>query len=136
MKAAIAAKISVIILVFQSSSYALACSIPDDADVTIEEDGLTVGISWQQDTPPIVGEIFELNIIACQESEPFVGQIKASAVMPAHNHGMNYQPNITMKSPGQYIGTGFVFHMLGTWRLKLNFFSDERRYNIEHDLTL
>lgn len=136
MKTTVAARIGAIILVAQSSSYVLACSIPDDANVTIEQDGLTIGIIWQQDTPPIVGEVFELNIIACEESKPFVGEIKASAIMPAHNHGMNYQPNVTMKSPGQYIGTGFVFHMLGTWRLKLNLFSDERRYDIEHDLTL
>jgi hypothetical protein len=37
--------------------------------------------------------------------------------MPAHRHGMNYQPRVTARERGVYVAEGLLFHMPGRWQL-------------------
>jgi hypothetical protein len=37
--------------------------------------------------------------------------------MPAHRHGMNFQPKIAAIGPNTYRAEGLMFHMPGKWQL-------------------
>jgi hypothetical protein len=121
-------------LAVMSSQYSLACALPQEDHIFLEDKGMKIAIQWPDNIT--VGHPFELHIIACHNEKPFTGNVAATAIMPAHNHGMNYRPSFEMTKPGKHIGSGFLFHMFGTWRLQLNFFSDERKYTFEHDIIL
>lgn len=84
-----------------------------------------------------VGQIFSILVEVCDASD-FAGERKwqASAVMPAHNHGMNYRPRFEQQSANQYLGTGFVFHMPGVWKLQLVLEVDGKTWAFEQDITL
>ena len=45
--------------------------------------------------------------------------VALDAVMPDHQHGMNYAPTVTDLGDGRYRFDGLVFHMPGTWELRL-----------------
>ncbi|MDB4838055.1 FixH family protein [Marinomonas sp.] len=119
----------------------LACTLPDNADatvndVTVNKGDLLVSINFLPKTLEI-GSLHSLMVHVCRkDNQPFAGKIKADAIMPAHNHGMNYQPRFTVEEPGQFKGTGFVFHMPGVWRLRLTLESDSQKTLIEHDFLL
>lgn len=122
-------------LVSQMST-TLACTVSADDHTIVEDDRLTIGMMLQPNNL-VVGQLFSLAITVCDtDKTPFIGTIKASATMPAHNHGMNYQPSFHMTSPGQFLGTGFVFHMPGLWRLQLALQSKSQKYTVEHDFQL
>lgn len=114
----------------------MACTLPVDSDINRQEGELLIGIQFDKQ-PLEIGALHSIQATICHASgQAYTGGIKADAIMPAHNHGMNYQPNFTMTSPGQYTGTGFVFHMPGLWRLRLTLQLDDRKHLIEHDFVL
>lgn len=39
------------------------------------------------------------------------------AIMPMHQHGMNYTPQIVKLSESHFVAEPFIFHMPGSWRL-------------------
>ncbi|MEP0072262.1 MAG: hypothetical protein ABJE79_06130 [Marinomonas sp.] len=121
-------------LLFISSQYSLACSLPENGYITLTDKDVSIAIRWSKDLT--VGQPFELQVLSCKGEQPFTGDVSASAIMPAHNHGMNYRPSFVLEKPGQYKGSGFLFHMFGVWRLRLSFVSDGQKYHFEHDVIL
>jgi len=69
-------------------------------------------------TPPVikVGELFSLQAEVCPQNGVSVTGLKVDAGMPAHKHGMNYQPRVSSTGPGAYTATGLMFHMPGQWQ--------------------
>jgi YtkA-like len=69
-------------------------------------------------TPPVikVGELFSLQAEVCPQDGISVTGLKVDAGMPAHKHGMNYQPRVSSTGPGTYAATGLMFHMPGQWQ--------------------
>ena len=63
-----------------------------------------------------VGELFVMNIIVCAGNEPWSGSLGVDASMPAHGHGMNYEPEVSSKNAGHFFVQGFLFQMPGQWR--------------------
>lgn len=39
------------------------------------------------------------------------------AIMPMHQHGMNYTPQIVKLSESHFVAEPFIFHMPGNWQL-------------------
>ena len=67
---------------------------------------------------PKVGEFFAIEFTMCPRGAPTSAEVfRIDAIMPAHKHGMNFQPKIAMISPGIYRAEGLMFHMPGTWQL-------------------
>ncbi|MEO9275398.1 hypothetical protein ABFY09_11070 [Marinomonas sp. 5E14-1] len=122
------------LLLLISSQHSLACSLPEKGYITLADKDVSIAIQWSEDLT--VGQPFELQILSCKGGQPFTGDISASAIMPTHNHGMNYRPSFVMEKPGQYKGAGFLFHMFGVWQLRLALVSDGQKYHFEHDVTL
>jgi len=50
--------------------------------------------------------------------------VVVDADMPAHGHGINTQPEVTMVSPGVYKVEGLLFHMGGQWELFVDVMED------------
>ncbi|GAA5508026.1 hypothetical protein [Novipirellula caenicola] len=46
--------------------------------------------------------------------------VNCEAVMPAHNHGMNYEPEIAILKGGMVTVKGMVFHMPGEWQVHVD----------------
>jgi hypothetical protein len=84
-----------------------------------------------------VGQFFEIEVIACRApgTSP-VGRIEVDALMPAHNHGMNYRPAAAPVGPGHFRFTGLMFHMPGTWRLTFELIQGDTRTQLAKDIEL
>lgn len=44
--------------------------------------------------------------------------LDADAIMPMHQHGMNYVPKIEKLADNQFLIQPYVFHMPGAWQLR------------------
>jgi hypothetical protein len=76
-----------------------------------------VALAFRTDPPMIkVGELFSLQAEVCPQEGMRVTGLKVDAGMPAHKHGMNYQPRVSNTGPGKYTATGLMFHMPGQWQ--------------------
>lgn len=89
--------------------------------------------------PITVSQPFSAVITVC--SEPALDMtIKLDARMPAHGHGMNYSPELTvLERNDQYLkvrADGLVLHMPGTWEWLVNLKSSDLRLSVTHDFTL
>lgn len=63
-------------------------------------------------------KLFELNIrvLTSEKSEKTAEGVsldQVQAIMPAHDHGMKTAPEVTEKSPGEFVVRGMKFHMQG-----------------------
>jgi len=64
-----------------------------------------------------VGQPFSMEIGVCdKDNQDFSGTLKVDAHMPAHRHGMNYQPSLERTKEGGFQANGFLFHMPGRWQ--------------------
>lgn len=103
-------------------SPAMACEAFDDFDApagAVEADGYAARYRFDPETlRPF--EPFAVDIAVCGSKGPFTGEMRADADMPAHRHGMNYSPEISVVSPGRFRAEGFLLHMPGTWRFKFD----------------
>ena len=88
-------------------------------------------------TPPVirVGELFSLQAEVCPQAGTRVTGLKVDASMPAHKHGMNYQPRVSSTGPGSYAATGLMFHMPGRWQFTFDVETSAGRERIRVDYT-
>lgn len=64
-----------------------------------------------------VAEHFALLVRLC----PATAELLAvDATMPAHRHGMNYRPTLQALGDGRWRVEGLLFHMPGSWELRLD----------------
>ena len=61
---------------------------------------------------------FALLLAVCGPEGPFAGRIYIDADMPAHRHGMNYQPTFYQLGCGRYRAAILALHMRGDWRFR------------------
>ncbi len=93
-----------------SAGNAWACLPGFEAAARLQRGGTT--LAYQSQPAPIpLGQPFALDIAIC----PAPRSLAVDAHMPAHRHGMNYQPSITNPAPGRYRAEGLVLHMPGAW---------------------
>lgn len=90
----------------------------DAAPGVTRAEGRTTVVAFKTQPAQIkVGEVFTLDATVCAKSGAAlaVSALKVDATMPAHRHGMNYQPSV-VKKEGAYHVSGLVFHMPGSWQ--------------------
>lgn len=94
-------------------------SVASDGAVTLA--GEHFRASFAPNPAPIaVGAMFAADITVCDaDGNPFDGEISVDATMPAHGHGMNTAVEVTRTGPGRFHAEGLMFHMPGTWRVRL-----------------
>ena len=83
-----------------------------------------------------VGELFSLQAEICPQPGVGVTGLKVDAGMPAHKHGMNYQPRVSRTGPGEYTATGLMFHMPGKWQFAFDVETSAGRERIRVDYTV
>lgn len=91
-----------------------ACDAAPDVMV-----GKTAKVALAARTVPAtikVGELFAVQAEVCPQAGVVVKGLKVDAGMPAHKHGMNYQPKVAQTGPATYNATGLMFHMPGKWQ--------------------
>lgn len=83
--------------------------------------------------PVALSKPFGLSLTFCDAP---VQAARVDAIMPAHQHGMNYQPKVAETGPGQFAAEGLVFHMPGLWQIRVEAEtpSGTQTYTLDHML--
>lgn len=86
-----------------------------------------------------VSEAFDAVLTVCGEALS-TATVSLDARMPAHGHGMNYEPTITRIDTAdhyqQYRLEGLVLHMPGTWQWQVDVRTDDTRNTLQQDFDL
>ena len=77
---------------------------------------------------------FSLRFTVCGEV-PVTG-IQVDAMMPAHQHGMNYDPLVTDLGHGAFDVHGMLFHMPGIWEVRFDITVGDLTFPYIHRITL
>lgn len=78
--------------------------------------------------PVPVSAPFELYVQVCGPDRSGVIELDFDALMPAHQHGMNYFPEVEEQGPGVFRISNVVFHMPGLWELRVGAYTDAGRH--------
>ena len=62
--------------------------------------------------------------------------LRVDADMPAHRHGMNYRPKLSLQPDGSFVAQGLLLHMPGRWRIRFEIETDGRRQWLEQTVDL
>lgn len=102
---------------------AWACTIPPGA---VQVGTLAV---TTMPAPIPLGKPFAMQIVPCGAAPE---KLVVDAHMPAHKHGMNYQPRVTKAEDGFGV-EGLLFHMSGEWEFVFDLrFADGRGERLTH----
>jgi len=97
-------------------SEALPCAVSQAGrEWLLEGDDLSALISTSK--PVAVGQAYDVSIRLCGATLATLESIDAD--MPAHGHGMNYQPELVANNSNHYQAKGLLFHMPGEWQWTL-----------------
>lgn len=83
---------------------------------------------------PKVGAPFDVELKVCSPGGRAIDRLAVDATMPAHKHGMNYQPQLSKAADGHYKATGFLFHMPGVWQISVSIYSDGKPSHLSVDI--
>ncbi len=97
------------------SSSAFACDVTGQSMKSEVQNAPEVYLSV--DEIPLA-QPFSVLVSVC--SETAVGQMRLDAIMPAHQHGMNYTPKVTALGDGTFRVDDMLFHMPGLWELQVD----------------
>ncbi|WP_299886637.1 hypothetical protein [uncultured Ruegeria sp.] len=61
---------------------------------------------------------FSILITVCDNTD--VGEMRVDALMPAHQHDLNYTPKVTALGDGLFRVDNMLFHMPGLWELQVD----------------
>ena len=91
-------------------------------------------LAFAPSPPPLVtGRHFALDIEVCPKAQAALPvALRVNADMPAHGHGMNYQPTVRALGNGRYRAEGLMLHMAGRWRLQFELSADGRLVRLNH----
>lgn len=109
----------VLALTLAGAGTATACQTPAlDAARTLD-DGKGFAVAWRFDpAQPKIGQFFAVEFGVCNRAVPATADLlRIDATMPAHRHGMNFQPKIVAAGPDLFRAEGMMFHMPGKWQL-------------------
>lgn len=98
---------------------ALACTLPPDAIVLLSESS-NAPRAYAQMANPQVSAPFDVEISFCNVTSNGAADIEFDAVMPAHQHGMNYKVSVTELGGNSFKASKVVFHMPGLWEIRVD----------------
>ena len=112
-------------------------STPDDDDVVLQQGDSTIWLHTAGDIK--VSQPLSVLMTRCGGNNEHA-ELTLDAFMPAHGHGMNYQPNITEVARNgdavQYRVEGVVLHMPGNWQWQVDVKSDAGNDTLQHDFSV
>ena len=95
----------------------------------------TIKIQLDADAAPL-NMPFEAKIVICNAADQFPARIVVDATMPAHKHGMNYEPATAKIDSGHYQVENLVFHMPGLWRFEVTAYENDKPHRYTHDVSV
>jgi len=98
-------------------------------------------VAWRPLAPAVpVNELFELEVELYEgrgTEKPLAGaQLRVSAWMPEHMHGMSRRPQSAETAPGRYLVRGMLLHMEGHWQLFFDVTAGGKSERVESAVTL
>lgn len=118
-------------VVLAAANAAFACEETGTAMQSEASDAPVAIISIE---PPPLSQPFSFVITVCTDKP--VTDVTIDATMPAHQHGMNYEPRTTQSDGNTLQVDDMVFHMPGFWEIELNAVIDDIPVSYTHPLTL
>ena len=108
-----------IFLLVIGTAQALACQMPLLESARTLSDNKGFVLAWRfVPAKPKIGEFFVVEFAICSRDAAATPEtLRVDATMPAHRHGMNFQPRIAATGPNLYRAEGMMFHMPGKWHL-------------------
>lgn len=105
------------------ATQALACADDENAQEMIAETATPLR-AYANLAPGALSQPFDMQLRFCGDNIDAIERVEVEAIMPAHQHGMNYTPIVKALGPGRFSVSGMVFHMPGTWQVRLAVFGD------------
>jgi hypothetical protein len=102
-----------------SAGIAQACQLPGAASKTVADEKSGVAVAYRfAPAQPKIGEFFVVEFAVCDRAGNVAADaLRVDAQMPAHRHGMNFQPKIASAGANMFRAEGMMFHMPGKWQL-------------------
>ena len=97
-------------------SAAGACA-PDEGMVALSAEHRSPVAVFVGIDPITVAQPFGLLVQICATNQSLPERIEVDAEMPAHKHGINYDPVVKRRQKDLFEATNLLFHMPGAWRL-------------------
>lgn len=113
---------------------ALACAT-DMVSMTAQQDAGPQAALDGSTTQFAVSEPFDIKIQFCGPQANAIEEVRVAAIMPAHQHGMNYTPEVTSLGDGVFMAAGMLFHMPGVWRIDVSAWGLENPLFYELEVT-
>lgn len=114
-----------------AATQSLACAAPEGW-VAVANGNDDAPKLYAPSDPAQTHSPFDLIIEFCTQKGELVG---VDAMMPAHQHGMNYTPTMTRNSLDLFDISGMVFHMPGMWRVTVSAQFDGELKRFDYDLS-
>ena len=77
---------------------------------------------------------FQVEVVICALKTGMPTRVIIDATMPAHKHGMNYEPSLSAIEEGRYEVKGLLFHMPGVWRFEVTAYQDGKPHRFYHEV--
>lgn len=121
-------------MISASAQSAVHCDFINSVEMSTEENtDWQVRIAFESVTIPI-NIPFKANVMICSEMEKMPSRVVPDATMPAHKHGMNYNPEVVKITNGHYVISNLVFHMPGVWQIEFTAYVDDKPIRFTHDV--
>ena len=98
------------------------------------EDGAPFQVSLASPERIPLSAPFQAEITICALKTGLPARITIGATMPAHKHGMNYEPAVSAIGAGRYEVKGLLFHMPGLWRLEVTAYHQGKPHRFSHEV--
>ncbi len=95
-----------------------ACPTQDGALSLVPADAVAPAAFVTFDAPPISAP-FEMTFEFCSDAGKKITAMAFDAIMPAHQHGMNYRAKVANTNEEVFRVSNVVFHMPGRWELRI-----------------
>jgi len=79
---------------------------------------------------------FDTIVTICSQQKLSPTRVTVDATMPAHKHGMNYEPKTKRIGDNRYEVKNLLFHMPGVWRLEITAYEGKKPHRFTHDVTV
>jgi hypothetical protein len=119
------------VLVLASCGTALACDTQGSRLISDDVDAQKAYVSIA-DIP--LAQPFSMQVKVC---DPAVAKrVRVDAIMPAHQHGMNYRPEVTGMGDGLFAVDGMLFHMPGMCEVRVTIDFDDKSVAYTHAVSV
>ena len=95
----------------------------------------TVQLQLSPDDVPLNAP-FAAKVTICSQLNQYPAKLAMDATMPAHKHGMNYQPSMEKIDDNHYSVNNILFHMPGIWRFEVTAYGKDKTHRYTYEVNV